>query len=553
LPSLPQNLHCQTNLTTPSTMLCSWDPGKDSHLPTKYSLHTAIRERRKNFNYTLPPGQHHYSIPRSDFTWFSDMVLYVKAQNALGETTSVPVVVEPLGAAKFDPPEILYVRPLSKKYGCLRIHWKLSAHESWVHDVMNVQVQLKPAEPGRNHNMQTFERRSRPSKAIDQCLLSHGTRYVAQMRVRYRQSPWSEWSGERTGVTLESAPSGGLDSWMKVSGDHTHKQVSVHLFWKPSRQFQANGQNVSYVVSRVKQPGEKGQLCATVQRHCTFQAPAKASKVYLSAVNGAGRSQAKSIRIYHNKDYSVVTDLTVTPYDDRSLMVKWTSVDAPSLLDFVIEWIPLLKPDLANLQFQSTNKSHTSFIISGNSIEPYKPYGISVYPRFKDGIGLPQTANAFSRQKAPSMVPKLRIENAWQFDVELIWDEIPLDQRNGIIQGYKVLYHEENGPISVVHAKPDERRVLLKDLNPMTVYEALLMVSTYGGSLNGSTIHFKTESFDIVFVVTVVSVIMVLIVACIITFLWFFFCTYRFKKHFCPIIPDPANSSIKEWSTESLE
>ena len=31
--------------------------------------------------------------------------------------------------------------------------------------------------------------------------------------------------------------------------------------------------------------------------------------------------------------------------------------------------------------------------------EPYKPYGISVYPRFKSGIGLPQTVNAYLRQK----------------------------------------------------------------------------------------------------------------------------------------------------------
>uniref|UniRef100_A0A3B3ZDZ7 Colony stimulating factor 3 receptor (granulocyte) n=1 Tax=Periophthalmus magnuspinnatus TaxID=409849 RepID=A0A3B3ZDZ7_9GOBI len=505
LPSVPQNLHCQTNLTTPSTMLCSWDPGRDSHLPTKYSLHTDIRDKKKNYSYSLPPGRHHYTIPRSDFTWFSDMEIYVKAQNELGETTSLPVSVEPLSAAKFAPPELLNVRALSKRYGCLRLSWRLSLHESWVQDVMDVQVRLTAAD-------------TRPSRTIDQCGLLHGTRYVGQMRVRYRQSPWSEWSSSRSGVTLESAPSGGLDSWMKVSGDHTHKQ--------PSKQFRANGQNVSYVVSRVKQPGERGQLCATVERYCTFQAPAKASKVYLSAVNAAGRSQAKSIP---------VTDLTVTPYDDTSLMVKWTSVDRASLLGFVIEWIPLLRANPANLQFQSTNKSHTS------SIEPYKPYGISVYPRFKDGIGLPQTANAFSRQKAPSKVPKLRIEKTGQFDVHLIWDEISLDERNGIIQGYKVFY--------LVLAKPNERRVLLKDLNPMSVYEARLLVSTYGGSRNGSTIHFKTQSFGQFHIKKdFIHIILPTVFFCFVLF-----CIHRFKKHFCPLIPDPANSSIKQWPTESLE
>ena len=44
----------------------------------------------------------------------------------------------------------------------------------------------------------------------------------------------------------------------------------------------------------------------------------------------------------------------------------------------------------------------TSSLSSIGSFEPYKPYGISVYPRFKDGIGLPQTVNAYSRQKGKS-------------------------------------------------------------------------------------------------------------------------------------------------------
>lgn len=41
----------------------------------------------------------------------------------------------------------------------------------------------------------------------------------------------------------------------------------------------------------------------------------------------------------------------------------------------------------------------------------------------------------------------------------------------------------------------DKRRVLLKDLNPLSLYEAFLMASTLGGSWNGSAIHFKTEPF----------------------------------------------------------
>lgn len=49
--------------------------------------------------------------------------------------------------------------------------------------------------------------------------------------------------------------------------------------------------------------------------------------------------------------------------------------------------------------------------------------------------------------------------------------------------------------LSVVNADLEERRVILRDLNTVFLYEAFIMVSTFGGSLNGSAIHFEIEPF----------------------------------------------------------
>lgn len=49
--------------------------------------------------------------------------------------------------------------------------------------------------------------------------------------------------------------------------------------------------------------------------------------------------------------------------------------------------------------------------------------------------------------------------------------------------------------LSVVNVDPEDRRVILKDLSSASLYEAFVMVSTLGGSLNGSTIHFEIEPF----------------------------------------------------------
>lgn len=49
--------------------------------------------------------------------------------------------------------------------------------------------------------------RAMPERYVYQCGLLHGTQYVAQIRVRYQQSPWSEWSAGRPAFTLEAGRS----------------------------------------------------------------------------------------------------------------------------------------------------------------------------------------------------------------------------------------------------------------------------------------------------------------------------------------------------------
>ncbi|KAM6935147.1 granulocyte colony-stimulating factor receptor [Lycodopsis pacificus] len=552
-PEAPQNLSCQTNLTTPNTLTCRWDPGQqETHLRTKYSLHTKIWDSKENHTYELQPGVHRYTIPRPDFGFFLDMEIYVKAVNELGEATSAPIVLEPVGAAKFDPPTIRKIETVPKRYGCLKLSWSLSQHQAWMHFHLNLEVRLMTADSSQWNEQPILVNRVKTTRSVDQCRLLHGTQYLVQIRVRYQQSPWSEWSSSQSGVTLDSAPTGPLDSWMRVSGDHMNKQLNI-LFWKPSKQFRANGKNVSYIVSLKKLPGENGKLCSTMENYCFFQPPVRAKKVYLSAVNAAGRSFPTEVRITLPRARAVISDVTVIPQGDRSMLVQWRSLLSSSLTGFVVEWRPLLQTDLSFTQFELTGRNQTLLVITG-SFEPYKPYGISVYPRFKDGIGLPQTVNAYSRQKAPSMVPKIKIEKIWQSQVELTWDEIPLDQRNGIIQNYKVYYCDRKGPINVVNADLEARRVTLRDLNNVFLYEAFMMVSTFGGSRNGSTIEFQMKSFDAVAVVAIVTVSLVgLLLMVIFIVMTCFSNNKRLKRRFWPAVPDPANSSIKRWTSESTQ
>lgn len=45
------------------------------------------------------------------------------------------------------------------------------------------------------------------------------------------------------------------------------------------------------------------------------------------------------------------------------------------------------------------------------------------------------------------MVPKIQINKNWQYHVELTWDELALDERNGNIQSYKIFYWSAMDPV----------------------------------------------------------------------------------------------------------
>lgn len=60
-----------------------------------------VRDSTKYHTYRLPADVGHYVIPRPDFVLFSEMEIYVKAVNELGETASAPLTLEPMSVGKY--------------------------------------------------------------------------------------------------------------------------------------------------------------------------------------------------------------------------------------------------------------------------------------------------------------------------------------------------------------------------------------------------------------------------------------------------------------------
>uniref|UniRef100_A0A3P9IVW5 Colony stimulating factor 3 receptor (granulocyte) n=1 Tax=Oryzias latipes TaxID=8090 RepID=A0A3P9IVW5_ORYLA len=545
-PEVPQNLSCQANLTRPISLTCSWDPGElQTYLHTSYSLHSKTRE--SNYTYEAPAGVHRYTIPRSDLSLFSDMNIYVKAVNELGQAISTAITLEPVSSAKLDPPKIECIT-VPKKPGCLQLKWIL-IQNSWIQiRSLNLEVLVKAADSSHLTIKQIDCNKTRNCDVVTLRSLLHGTQYWFQIRVRVKKGPWSEWSSSQTGVTLESAPTGRFDTLANVSWYRKPTQLNISLFWKPSKQFNANGQNISYIISRSHKP-QLGILCSTSWKYCTFPLSSRVKKVYLTAVNRAGKSPPTVIHIYPPQDQTTIQDVTAVPLDNQSFLVQWTHLVSTDLTGFVVEWRPMLKENLSHVHFEKVDKNQTKLILAGN-FEPYKPYRISVYPRYKHGIGLSHSVMAYLRQKAPSTVPEIKIKNTWMSSVELTWEKIPLDHQNGFIQHYTIFYWGEKEALKVQTADSKTTEMILKNLKPESLYMAFMMLGTFGGSLNGSTITFKTDHFDMMITGSGVGVLLIIIIA----FLAFFSIQKsRIKVRLWPDVPDPANSSIKRWPPESTQ
>ncbi|XP_056618674.1 granulocyte colony-stimulating factor receptor isoform X2 [Triplophysa dalaica] len=540
-PPIPKNLSCVMTFS-PGGMLCKWDPGQETaDNSTIYTLHTSIRTTSKR--YVLPTGVHFFHIPRLEFGLTSKMEIYVEVSNVFWRISSARLLLVPMESAKYGPPDFQRIEPY--ELGCVKYIWSLPASQSWVKLTFDVELSLKEVDNKLATEL-VFPISSRSNSEIKVCKLLHWTNYSIKMRVRYF-SEWSEWSNPKEDTTITTAPSGYLDAWLKVPDDDGDD--IAQLYWKPSQHFRANGRIKSYTVES-KEP--KQILCDTRENHCSFNLRKWTRRIYLTASNTDGSSTPTEIKVFGKKGLEPVSNISVHPQSESSVLIVWKSLVSSRVVGYVLEWRSLSKTHADQLFFTLLNKNQSSTVVTG--LEPYKPYEISIYPKYVDGIGRCLTVIAYSKEKAPTVAPELMFgENHHSTHVHLLWDEIPLEQRNGIIRGYTIYVWDERNNIQILRTKTTD--ILVRHLQPLSRYNALISVHTLGGSLNGSVVIFKTEQFGgveiVIFVIPVCFGFSLLILIAA------FACLNkheRLKLCLWPIIPDPANSSIRRWTTtESLQ
>ncbi|NXJ77911.1 CSF3R factor, partial [Trogon melanurus] len=559
-PAKPVNLSCVLNLSDYG-LTCQWDRGADSHLPTSMALKCAgdpqahsshcCRSRAQVVTGCTPQGgRSHCTVPRRLLQLYRQMEIWVSVTNALGTAESEHLRIDPMDVAKLDPPVLQSIQSVPFQTDCIALAWEVARSNAH----MELRCELRYRAP-EDPDWAVVTGIVGQAGTAQCCGFLFGTPYHFQMRCRRSsaQGYWSDWSPGRNYITHEKAPTGKLDAWWSTQPAGPGGWLEVQLRWKAPRQREANGQVLGYRVTL--SPKRRGKdpptVCNTSHTQCNFSVPVGTGRVYLSAYNAAGESAATEVVLLERKGQPVA-GLRAVPRGERSLWVQWEAPAAPAVA-FILEWQRVTSvPGRCSACWQMEHDGTATTALIQDEIEPFQRYNISVYPLYKDAVGVPIHTAAYSKQKAPSHAPKLHLKSIGKSDAKLCWDPVPVEMQNGFITSYTIFWANSTTDVSSTTVNPSLSSFIIRELKPSTLYKVHIMASTAAGGTNGTSLTLVTMVLDdteIQFFFLTLGLIFVLLILLLICFQK----NKRVKQQFWPSVPDPANSSLGKWVPAELQ
>ncbi|XP_068015031.1 granulocyte colony-stimulating factor receptor [Melanerpes formicivorus] len=548
-PAKPFNLSCVLNLTDYG-LTCQWEEGASSHLPTSIALMCA-RSREQTVTGCSPAGgRSHCTVPRRLLQLYRHMEIWVAATNALGTAESEHLYIDPMDVAKLDPPALQTIQSIPFQTDCVALAWEVS--RSNAHMELQCELRYRAPEDPAWALVTGIVGRAGTTQC---CGFLFGTQYHFQMRCRRSaaQGYWSEWSLGRNYTTHEKAPTGKLDAWWSTQLARADEWLEVQLRWKAPQRREANGRVLGYHVTL--SPRKRGMdpptVCNTTHTQCNFSMPVGTRRVYLSAYNSAGESAATEVTLLERKGQPLAR-LWAVPGDEHSLWVHWG--EPPALATaYILEWQQVSsEPSHCSACWQMEQDGAATTALIQDGIEPFQQYNISLYPLYKDTIGVPIHTTAYSKQKAPSYAPKLHLRSISKSSAELCWDPVPVEMQNGFIISYTIFWANSTTEVSSASVNPSLSSFVIRELKPSTLYKVHIMASTAGGSTNGTSLTLVTtvlDDIEVQFLFLTLGLIFVLLMLLLICF----HKNGRVKQQFWPSVPDPANSSLGKWLPAELQ
>ncbi|XP_041032896.1 interleukin-27 receptor subunit alpha-like [Carcharodon carcharias] len=288
----------------------------------------------------------------------------------------------------------------------------------------------------------------------------------------------------------------------------------------------------------------------TINICCNITLPGTTQLVNVTAFNSIGATQPAKLNLI--QDCPSPFNMTIHSRN-HSVLVSWEPPANTTPHEFVVEWKMMnseYKPD-----WKKIPAANLCVTLTDDVLYPLFPYNISVYARYRGGVGGPVSTLVYREEGVPLAGPEISILNISQTGVTLLWNVLPLDRRQGFVRYYTLYYVKKPGgedKHKALNISCIVDRYTLLDLAPDCTYKIWMTASTIvGEGSRGPYLNFRTQGSQTVFWMLVVLVPGSVVIGVI----WILFCRYceqRMQSYSsfylpqwcCQKIPDPRNSRV---------
>ncbi|KAM8805759.1 interleukin-23 receptor [Eudromia elegans] len=377
-PESPGNLSCVVHELS-ERLECTWDAGRDTHLPTHYTLHLQSARMQEAAVFVVGPA---LTVPLSELRGGSLYAAWLEASNALGTARSAPQQLDLQHIVIPAAPAVAGVEGAEAARTLVR--WERRTRQR------EVRCEERYGPPGAAAwQVRAWAGGAGPRTGY---ALESGARYAFQARCRLSRpgSPWSAWSSPFLYSTPEAAPAAAPDVWRRLGALYPNGSREVTVLIEPLPPRVARGTILGYAVW-AQSGGAARPLCNSSAPACRLLLPRGVGALAVAAYNSRGASGPASLAVDSGAGLPGPGAVHVQREGPRHVAVSWQRPPpgAAPLLWFILECLSTV-PHGSEQRFfwkkvpkQETRAYLQEEAAAGSRIE------VSVYAVYPDGVSKP--------------------------------------------------------------------------------------------------------------------------------------------------------------------
>ncbi|XP_070795577.1 interleukin-23 receptor [Pituophis catenifer annectens] len=398
LPDKPTNLIC-IKPEQSDNMVCTWKPGKKTHLNTNYILYvkSLFTEENKEF----VSNNSSVIIPLNQLQKNQTFSISVHAENYLGGIRSEELHVDLNTIVIPAVPVVVQNKTLESSGFKTIIHWKRQTAINETHCEERYKETISEI-----WHVRDWDANLRNELNTEYNLDAY-TKYEFQIRCKltHPRSLWSRWSESAVYITPEKEPAAVLDVWRKFGPVYPNSTQEVTVLIKPLSPKESRGKILNYRIFYEKQ-GEKVDLCKTTELHCKVMVPPAVTIIYVTAHNSKGSSKPANIFVKqppHNyQAFPPPINIKIFTDKQKGISVKWEPPKSigKTLLWYIVEWI---SANFSHFHHSIVAWKKVPFQNTSTSIEEgiriAENFTISVYAVYQKGISRASSIQTLMKEK----------------------------------------------------------------------------------------------------------------------------------------------------------